>query len=50
MAAFSRVKPVTKETGDPHASFASYTDAMSARARMARDEIDGLWEAEDWLP
>lgn len=49
MVALGRLKPKTAD-GGVHTSFARYADAMAARARLARDDLDAEWEKQEWLP
>lgn len=49
MQAFGRVKPMGTD-GAPHASFKTYAEAMEAKACIARDQFDGAWERQEWLP
>lgn len=47
MQAFGRIKPLDT-SGEVHASFKTYAEAMEAKACIARDQFDGAWERQEW--
>ncbi len=49
MQAFGRIKPLNTDS-EAHESFKTYTDAMEAKASIARNSFDGTWDKQEWMP
>lgn len=47
MQAFGRLAPLDT-SGEVHASFKTYAEAMEAKASIARTAFDGTWDRKEW--